>query len=66
MFEESDERKPVIISQEKIKFQFLITIFNQFNSKHVSLLRSVTNPMLFILATSTVIYFCRKIAVLMH
>ena len=36
MFEESDEDKPVIVSQEMSKFQFLVMVFNLFNSKHVS------------------------------
>ena len=37
MFDKSDEDKPVVASQEKIKLQFLIMVFNQFNSKHVSM-----------------------------
>ena len=38
MFEESDEHKPVIVSQEMSKFQFLVMVFNQFNCKHVSII----------------------------
>lgn len=38
MFKESDEQKPVTVSQEKNDFKLLVSDFKQFfiNSKHVS------------------------------